>query len=138
MAMTNILRYGLDEAVLDRLGMIRTREGAELDCSGATLVEGIEVGGSEPYGTKRRVAFRIDGLWGALEPSGTPGTASFVPFLEREISANSVIDEGNTADELRAFSSVPDFAGKEGRHGRRPVRPVRRIRDAEPVPDAEM
>lgn len=113
MATANILRYGLDEAVLDRRGMIRTREGAELDCSGATSVEGIEVGGSEPYGTKRRVAFRIDGLWGALEPSGTPGTASFVPFLEREISANSVIDEGNTADELRAFSSVPDFAGKK-------------------------
>lgn len=113
MATANILRYGLDEAVLDRRGMIRTREGAELDCSGATSVEGIEVGGSEPYGTKRRIAFRVGELWGVLEPSGTPGTASFVPFLEQGISANSVIDEGNTADELQAFSSVPDFAGKK-------------------------
>ena len=113
MAMANILRYGLDEAVLDRRGMIRTREGAEMDCSGATSVEGIEVGGSEPYGTKRRVAFRVGGLWGALESAGTPGTASFVPFLEQDISTNSVMDEGNTAGELQAFSSVPDFAGKK-------------------------
>ena len=113
MVTTNILRYGLDEAVLDRRGMIRTRDGSELDCSGATSVEGIEVGGSEPHGTKRRVAFRVGGAWGVLEPSGTPGTALFVPFLEQGISANSVIDEGNTADELQAFSSVPDFAGKK-------------------------
>lgn len=113
MVTANILRYGLDEAVLDRRGMIRTRDGSELDCSGATSVEGIEVGGSEPYGTKRRVAFRVGGAWGVLEPSGTPGTALFVPFLEQGISANSVIDEGNTAGELQAFSSIPDFAGKK-------------------------
>lgn len=67
----------------------------------------INIVGSEPADTKRRFAFKIGDKYVKLSSSGTAEN-----LTTQEITANSVLEEGNTAAELAALTSIPAFAEK--------------------------
>ena len=71
-------------------------------------VDGFDLKGSEPVGTARRIAFHVDGKWGILTPEGT-----FRELSEQSVSAESVLFEGNTVQELLDVASIPAFVGKQ-------------------------
>lgn len=102
------IRYAQSLADSSIFGLLRTKEGGGFDCSAMNSVDGFDVKGAEPVGTHRCVAFLVDGKWGALTPSGT-----FRELSEQSISAESVVFEGNTVEDLQALSSVPAFVGKK-------------------------
>lgn len=102
------IRY--TQSLLDSsiIGLLKTRAGAGFDCTRMVSVDGFEVKGTEPVGTQRRVAFFVDDKWGALNPDGTLHELS-----EQNISAASVLFEGNSVEELMDLSTVPAFVGKQ-------------------------
>lgn len=67
----------------------------------------INIVGSEPADTKRRFAFKIGDKYVKLSSTGTAEN-----LATQEITANSVLEEGNTAAELAALTSIPAFAEK--------------------------
>lgn len=115
-------------AYFNSLGILTT------DCTGALeskkaisvpqdmKVTGITVSGDEPENTKRRVVFKVDGVWNRLKIAD--GVATLLPctksvsgteinLTDNEITPSYVLENGNTAAELNSVTSVPAFAGKD-------------------------
>lgn len=82
-----------------------------MNCTDATDIERIEVGGQEVDSAKRRFVFGINNEYYKLNVSGN-GVALLEKVPTQSITIDSVLAEGNTADELNNVSSVKGFAGK--------------------------
>ena len=67
----------------------------------------INITGSEPADTKRRFAFKIGDNYVKLTTGG--GVSN---LATQEVTADSVLSEGNSAAELAALTSIPAFVGK--------------------------
>lgn len=102
------IRYAQSLADSSVTGLLRTKAGAGFDCTRTITVDGFDLKGSEPVGTARRIAFHVDGKWGILTPEGT-----FRELSEQSVSAESVLFEGNTVQELLDVASIPAFVGKQ-------------------------
>lgn len=102
------IRYGQHLLALDVSCLIYTRTGAELDCSSASYVDGFQISGTQPAGTQRRAAFNVDGVWYKVAAQGNV----LLPLETQELTAESVISEGNTVEELAAVTPIPGFVGK--------------------------
>ena len=72
-----------------------------------TSVSGFTVRGIEPANTKRRVAFKVEDKWNKLSTAG-----ALTPLATQEITADSVLKEGNTVAELEAITKTTGLAGK--------------------------
>ena len=72
-----------------------------------TKVKGFTFEGIQPTNTDRKVAFKVDDKWNKLTADGA---LSELPT--QEITADSVLAEGNTVAELTALTNVPSLAGK--------------------------
>ena len=72
-----------------------------------TSVSGFTVKGIEPANTKRRVAFKVEDKWNKLSAEG-----ALTPLATQEITADSVLEEGNTVAELEAITTTTGLAGK--------------------------
>ena len=80
------------------------------DFSAALSVGGLMIQGSEPANTKRRIVFLVNNVWYKL--ANNNGTASLVKVPTQNITADSVLNEGNTVAELNAINSIPPFVGR--------------------------
>ena len=89
-------------------GLLATKPDKGLDCTGMTSVDGFEITGIQPSGTERRFGVQIDGVWSRIESDGT-----LTELMEQSISADALLHEGNTAEELLALTSVPALVGKK-------------------------
>ena len=61
--------------------------------------------------TRRRLVFKVDNVWNKLVPQAN-GQAALARVPTQNISAASVLNEGNTAAEVNASKNVPAFADK--------------------------
>lgn len=73
-------------------------------------VTGFNISGIEPANTSRHVAFKVDDVWNKLAISS--GTASLTALETQEITADSLIAEGNTVAELQSVTDCTPFVGK--------------------------
>lgn len=76
-----------------------------------TSITGITTEGIQPANTSRHVAFKVDDAWKKLT-IGNGGAATLTDLATQNITAASLISEGNTAAELANVTSVPGFVGK--------------------------
>lgn len=83
---------------------------AGLNLLDKSMVNGFTVDGVEPEKTKRRVAFKVDDKWNKL--TVTSGTAALTPLTTQDITADSILEEGNTAAEISSVTSCPPMVGK--------------------------
>lgn len=72
-----------------------------------TSVSGFTVKGIEPANTKRRVAFKVEDKWNKLSAEG-----ALTPLTTQKITADSVLEDGNTVAELEAITITTGLAGK--------------------------
>lgn len=68
----------------------------------------IEVQGVQPENTNRMFAFKIGDTWCKLNSDGTS-----IPLSTQDVSADVVLAEGNTAEELTALTNVPAFVNAD-------------------------
>ena len=101
------IRYAQERYSPEAKGMIVSKDGSDLDCSMLDYVDGFEVSGPQPPGTKRKAAFFVDGAWHRVSSDG-----SLAPLSVQAITADDVLYEGNTAPELSALTGIPGFAHK--------------------------
>lgn len=81
-----------------------------LNFTNYNAVNSISVSGVEPENTKRRLAFKVGDKWNKLAVSNGAATLSALPT--QTLTADSVLEEGNTVAEVVSATSIPDFAGK--------------------------
>ena len=103
----NTIRIGTDEFAFDKKGLIYAV--TPLDCTALTQVDGVTVTGTEPSGTSRRVAFKVDGTWYKLSGSGS---VTLSALTTQTLTADSLLSEGNTVTEIAAATSIAGFVGK--------------------------
>ena len=89
-------------------GLLRTKPGNGIALQNLQSVDGFEISGVQPSGTDRRVAFGVGDVWYRISPDG-----SLEELMEQDFTADSVLYEGNTADELEAIAGIPAFIDKE-------------------------
>ena len=75
-----------------------------------TRITGFNIAGIEPENTSRHVAFKVDDVWNKLTISS--GTAELTALETQEITADSLIAEGNTVAELQSVTDCTPFVGK--------------------------
>ena len=80
------------------------------DFSAVLSVNNFSILGNESANTKRRIVFRMNGTWYKLGNNNGAGTLVKIPT--QNITADSVLNEGNTVAELNALKSVPPFVGR--------------------------
>ena len=112
----------------DYLGMAKTLQTYQL-AQGAEVV-GMQVSGTEPEGTERRILFKVDGVWNRLEitdgvaslspctkaadanGSGDTGASQKVALGDDDVTATYVLEHGNTVAQLTSVTSAPALNGK--------------------------
>lgn len=83
-----------------------------------TKINGFIIEGIQPANTNRRVIFKVNNVWNKINTSG-----ALVPFTKTEndetvnitdddVTADYVLENGNTVAELTALNNVPSLAGK--------------------------
>lgn len=82
-----------------------------INCTDATDVNKITVGGQEIESAKRRFVFSIDNIYYKLAVDSN-GTATLERVPSQALTIDTVLEEGNTANELNLVTSVLGFAGK--------------------------
>lgn len=75
-----------------------------------TSITGITTEGIQPANTSCHVAFKVDDVWNKLKVSS--GTAELTALETQEITADSLIAEGNTVAELQSVTDCTPFVGK--------------------------
>lgn len=108
MLSTNTIRYGTDSFAFYKRGLFYRN--TPLDCSQMTQVLGLTIVGTQPSGSDRRLAFKVDGTWYKL--TVVSGVAALTALATQVLTADSVLSEGNTVDEVSAATSIPGFVGK--------------------------
>lgn len=89
---------------------VMAKSEAPINLLDKSTVSGFAVAGVEPEKTKRRVAFKVDDKWNKL--TVTSGTAALTPLTTQDITADSILEEGNTAAEISSVTSCPPMVGK--------------------------
>lgn len=82
-----------------------------INCTDATDISKITVGGQEIDSAKRRFVFGIDNIYYKLIVDNS-GTATLQQVPTQVLTIDTVLEEGNTATELNTVTSVIGFAGK--------------------------
>lgn len=100
-----------------------------IDLEDYTAVTAITVDGTQPTGTQRGFAFKVDDVYNKVNTDGT-----LTPLPSQAITIDSVLTEGNTADELNALTDVPSIVGKLVY----PVIALQADTDAEEMPTAKV
>lgn len=103
----NPIRYTIDTLSSALSGVIASNSSSTINLAGASAVKGITVHGSQPSGTNRFFAFRLNNQWGKLTSSGT-----FQAFTSNSADYDNIAEHGNTAAELQALTNIPALAGK--------------------------
>ena len=104
------------------------RDNAPLSAAGVTSVDGFVIDGIEPAGTRRRVLFSHESSTAAqisslsTQSTSTASTPSYYKLTIdgtgkatetkvdiTNITAEAVLENGNTIDELASTKSIPDF-----------------------------
>ncbi len=101
------IRYTIDALSLAGSGVLASKSSSSINLTGASKITGIVIGGSQPSGTQRYFAFRVNNQWGKLTASGT-----FQAFTSNTASFENISANGNTASELSALTDIPALAGK--------------------------
>ena len=104
----NTVRYGTDEFTLAKSCLLYRN--TPLDCTAMTQVLGLTITGTQPSGTDRRLAFKVNGVWYKL--TIVSGTAALTALPTQTLTESSLLAEGNTVDEVSSATSIPDFVGK--------------------------
>ena len=86
-------------------GLLMTKQ--PLNLLDKSSVKGFAVDGIQPANTSRKVAFKVDNKWNKLTTDGALSELS-----TQEITAGSVLAEGNSVEELTALTNVPALVGK--------------------------
>ena len=81
-----------------------------LNCTDATDIEKINIGGQEVDTARRRFALGIDNTYYKLNIEN--GIGSLSPLPTQSINVDTVLEEGNTFSELDSVTSCPGLAGK--------------------------
>ena len=95
-------------ATYDKKGLLTALQ--PLNFLNKSRVTGFNIAGIEPANTSRHVAFKVDDVWNKLTVSS--GTASLTSLETQEITADSLIAEGNTVAELQSVTDCTPFVGK--------------------------
>ena len=95
-------------ATYDKKGLLTALQ--PLNFLNKSRVTGFNIAGIEPANTSRHVAFKVDDVWNKLTISS--GTASLTALETQEITADSLIAEGNTVAELQSVTDCTPFVGK--------------------------
>ncbi|MCI7266181.1 MAG: hypothetical protein MR545_02975, partial [Veillonellaceae bacterium] len=95
-------------ATYDKKGLLIALQ--PLNFLNKSRVTGFNIAGIEPANTSRHVAFKVDDVWNKLTISS--GTASLTALETQEITADSLIAEGNTVAELQSVTDCTPFVGK--------------------------
>lgn len=103
----NPIRWQIDSLSARVYGVISTKDSYQLDLTRATSITGITLGGSQPPGTYRYVAFKLDGKWGKLTAAG-----AFQAFGANNCTIGQLEENGNTPAQLTALTNIPAFVGK--------------------------
>ncbi|MBR1645201.1 MAG: hypothetical protein IJ774_05730 [Selenomonadaceae bacterium] len=100
----NTMRFGTDEFVFDRQGLLTSK--VALDTTGQTSVGAFTITGSEPNGTKRRFLFKVDNkIWKFVEGAPVEYTGG--------TDVDSVLANGNTAAEVTAVADNSAWVNKK-------------------------
>lgn len=127
------------------------RDNVPLSAAGVTSVDGFVLDGIEPTGTRRRVLFSHESGTSVVSISSTQSAASDMPTYYKltvdstgkatetkvsitDLTAEAVLENGNTVEELAAAKSIPDFVGKDIY----PVIAIEADEDATTVPTLKM
>ena len=129
------------------------RDNAPLSAAGVTSVDGFVIDGIEPAGTRRRVLFPHESSTAAqisslsTQSTSTASTPSYYKLTIdgtgkatetkvdiTNITAEAVLENGNTIDELASTKSIPDFVGKDIY----PIIAIEADEDATTVPTLKM
>lgn len=102
---TYIYKSSYVELIKEAKGLLTATQ--PINLLNKTSVSGFTVKGIEPANTKRRVAFKVEDKWNKLSAKG-----ALTPLATQEITADSVLEEGNTVAELEAITTTTGLAGK--------------------------
>lgn len=102
------IRWQIDDVIFDYSGLLTSK--TDIDLSQVDTVEGFSVSGIQPAGTDCRIAIFANNVW--CKVTGFE-TGSLVPLATQSITIESVLAEGNTVEELKRFTSLPELAGKK-------------------------
>lgn len=98
--------FNVDDVwVTQHIGLIISK--SALNFTDNNVVTKINITGAEPADTKRRFAFNVDGKYIKLAAGGTA-----TELTTQKITADSLLQEGNTSAELAALTTIPAFVGK--------------------------
>ena len=100
----NTMRFGTDGLEFNKQALLVSK--IPFDADGQTSVEGFIIDGAEPTGSMRRILFKVDDTIYKFE--GDTLTA-----LDGELTAEFVLENGNTVAELGAVTDIPDWVGKK-------------------------
>lgn len=103
----NSIRWQIDNLSYAVSGVAASNSSTLVNLANASRVTGISVHGSQPAGTARYFAFRLNDQWGRLTPAGT-----FQPFSVNSADFTNIAGYGNTAAELSALTDIPALAGQ--------------------------
>lgn len=102
------IRWQIDDVVFDYSGFVTTK--TDIDLSQVDTIEGFAVSGVQPSGTDCRIAILANNVWCKITGFET---GSLAPLTTQTITTESVLEEGNTIEELKRFTSLPELAGKK-------------------------
>ncbi len=102
------IRWQIDTVVFDYSGSVSSK--TDIDLSDVDTVEGFGVAGTQPLGTDCRIAILANNVWCKI--TGFEA-GSLTPLATQSITTESILTEGNTVEELKRFTSLPEFAGKK-------------------------
>ncbi|BBB91068.1 MAG TPA: hypothetical protein PKA28_10900 [Methylomusa anaerophila] len=109
MLSTNTIRYGTDNFVFDKIGLITSA--IPIDCAALTGIDGFVVASYIPANCNAGIIFKIGNSWQKLTVSN--GTGTLVNVTTQMITADSVLAEGNIIADLAAITNIPGFVGKQ-------------------------
>ena len=106
MLTTNTMRYGTDNFILNKLGIVSPNT-TPWDCTNITSCPGFTLTYNIPSDCDIRVGFLINGTINKIAIDG-----SLTALPTQAYTVDSLLSEGNTIAELVALTSIPGFVGK--------------------------
>lgn len=75
-----------------------------------TYIDSFYLMGYQPQNTMRKVIFEVDGVWNKFNELGL-----LDPVTTQTPTTDSILDEGNTIDEIALLKDIVPFRGKQVR-----------------------
>lgn len=102
------IRWQIDDVVFDYSGLVTTKN--EIDLSAADRVDGFAIQKTAPLNTDIKVVLYVNNVWCKITGFETGALA---PVTTQSLTAESVLEQGNTVADLERFTSLPELAGKK-------------------------